>query len=198
MHLRQCLTGEFGISIVDMVFSVALIATVTAISAPAMINLADSMRLGMSVRDVERELQFARLTSVATNRPMRIRFDCPSAGQIRVVELIGTPSAPDANDFDSVPTRCSESLYPYSPTGADKSRLTRPNNDGPIRRLEANTSFTAKTTLEFWPNGTVHGGTLAQTPWPQLGASGATITLARKGISKSIRINGLGKIDMDR
>jgi hypothetical protein len=39
----------------------------------------------MAIRNVERELQFARLDSVSTNRPMRVRLDCPQVGQIRSV-----------------------------------------------------------------------------------------------------------------
>ena len=44
---------------------------------PQMLNGVDGMRLGVSARDVERELQFARLKAVSTNRPMRIRFNRP-------------------------------------------------------------------------------------------------------------------------
>ena len=182
-----------------MVISMALITTLAAIATPTMIDIVDGLRLGMSVREVERELQFARLKAVATNRPMRVRFDCPTTGSIRVVELLGTTLTPDwSKDFDNYPTRCSESAYPYSPTGADKSRLTKPNNDGPIRRLQPGVTLTVKKTVEFWPDGTVHSGLQTQAPWPLIGAAGETITLTRKGVSKSIRINSLGKIQMDR
>jgi len=161
--------------------------------------MVDSMRLGMAERDVERELQFARLKAVSTSRPMRVRFDCPSAGKLRVVELIGTPAVPDANDADTYTNRCNETLFPYSPTGADQSRLTRPNNDGPIRLLQPQTTFTAKKTLEFWADGSVHadlnGGA---NPWPNIGSAGVTITLSRKGRTKNITVNGLGKILMAR
>lgn len=186
-----------GFSIVDIVATLALIGTISAISIPQVIDVVDRMRLGMSERDVERELQFARLKSVSTQRVMRVRFDCPSAGKIRVVELLGTPTAPEANDADAVLARCSDTTYPYAPTGADKSRLSRPNNDGPVRALYSGTTFTAKQTLEFWPNGTVHTACQAACGTvPQIGT--VTLTLTRKGISKSIRVNGLGKIRMDR
>jgi Tfp pilus assembly protein FimT len=181
-----------------MVATLAVIASVSAMSVPQMIDAVDSMRLGMSERDVERELQFARLKSVATNRPMRLRFDCPSAGKIRVVEVIGTPPLPDTNDADTVTSRCSETTYPYKPTGADQSRLTRPNNDGAIRTMYSGTTFTAKQTLEFWPNGTVHTACQVACPGGPAQVATVTLTLSRKSKTKNITVNGLGKILMDR
>lgn len=192
------LKSAVGVTIVDILATVALVATVSAIAAPAAVNMVDNSRLGMATRDVERELQYARLKAVATNRPMRVRFDCPSTGKLRVVEVIGTSQQPDAvKDPDSYTDRCSETLFPYSPTGADLSRLTRPNNDGPIRSLAPGVAFTAKKTLEFWPNGTVHADTAGTNPWPIVGTS-VTITVTRKSKSKSIVVNGFGKIQQDR
>lgn len=188
---KSRLASAVGFTLVDVMATLAIIGTVAAMATPQLMDAVDSMRLGMSLRDVERELQFARLKSVSTNRPMRVRFDCPSVGKLRVVELIGTSAAPDANDADSVLNRCNETAYPYLPTGADHSRLTRPNNDGPVRTLYPGTTFTAEQTLEFWPNGTVHDTTGNQ-------INTATLTLSRKSKTKNITVNGLGKILQDR
>jgi Tfp pilus assembly protein FimT len=195
---RKRLTSRTGFSLVDIVASVAVIATVSALSVPQVIDVVDSMKLGMSIRDVERELQFARLKAVASNRPMRVRFDCPSAGKVRVVEVLGTSALPDANDADSVLNRCSETAYPYSPTGAGKSRLTRPDNDGPIRTLQAGATFTATQTLEFWPNGTVHTACQAACETSTTRITTVTLTLSRKKKTKTITVNGIGKIQMER
>lgn len=190
------LAGNGGFSLVDTIAVMAIFATLAAIAVPSMQDVVENMRLGMALRDVERELQFARLKSVGTNRPMRVRFNCPIAGQFRVVELIGTPNIPTA--ADTAANRCDESVYPYRPTGADTSRLTRPNNDGPLRRLQLGASFTALQTLEFRPDGTVHAeDAVTGNPWPVLPAD-ATLTVTRKGKSKSIKVNALGKIQMDR
>ena len=177
-----------------MLATVALIATLAAVATPQMIDGVDNMRLGMTIRDVERELQFARLKSVSTNRPMRIRFNCPVAGQFRVVELIGTPRNPLA--ADGAANRCDEAVYPYRPTGADNNRLTRPNNDGALRRLQPQATFTAFPTLEFWPDGSVHADAGVGNPWPPLTAAGATITVSRKGKTRNITVNALGKIQL--
>jgi prepilin-type N-terminal cleavage/methylation domain-containing protein len=198
--MRIQLTQTSGFSLIEMLATVAVVATVAAIAAPRLVNLVDQYRLGMSVRDVERELQFARLKSVSTQSPMRVRFNCPTAGQLRVVELVGTTTNPDATkDADTYLDRCNESIFPYRPTGSDVNRLTRPNNDGPVRLLQNGVTFKASQTLEFWPDGTVHNpGTGGGVAGASVGNPGVTITLTRKLIDKNITVNGLGKIFMDR
>ena len=68
-----------------------------------------------------------------------------------------------------------------------------------MRLLQPSTTFTASRTLEFWGDGTVH------VPCQALCSPGATtqigtvtITLSRKGKTKNITVNGLGKILSDR
>lgn len=192
---KSRLPADRGFSLVDTIMVMAIFATLAAIAVPSMQDVVENMRLGMALRDVERELQSARLKAVSTNRPMRVRFNCPAVGQLRAVELIGTPRVPVA--ADTAANRCDETLYPYLSSGADQSRLTRPNNDGPVRRLQQGSTFSASTTLEFWPNGSVHKDALAGNPWPVLGAA-ETLTVSRRGKTKSIRVNALGKIEMDR
>ena len=195
MNWSDRLPSAAGVSLLEMLTTAAIVATVSVIMAPAAVGIVDNTRLGMAARDVERELQFARLKAVAANTTMRIRFDCPVVGQLRVVELIGTQQAPDGvKDPDTFSDRCDEAIFPFRPAGAD--RLARPNNDGPIRYLQPNTTLTAQKTLEFWPNGTVHADAAVGSPWPLVGA--ATITVTRKTRSKNITVNSFGKIQMDR
>ena len=68
--------------------------------------------------EVERELQQARMLAVQTNQPMRMQFNCPSPGQYRVVELIGTSSVPAAGD--GAADRCALTSYPF-PADQDKN-----------------------------------------------------------------------------
>lgn len=198
-NLQPRIREAGGFSLVDVMLTCAIIGIAAAVATPSIQSGLDNMRLGISLRDVERELQNARLKAVSTSRPMRVRFDCPSSGQMRVVELIGSPASIDsAKDVDSNAGRCSEVSYPYRPGGTD--RLTRPGNDGPVRYLYPGASFTASQTLEFWADGSVHTAcqiapcNVSNTRIPP----NTIITVSRKGISKNIRVNGLGKIDMDR
>ena len=189
-----------GFSIVEQMFTLGILATVAAIAIPALTNTIDGQRLGMEARNVEREMQLARLAAVSTNRPIRVRFNCPSAGYYRRVELIGSVNNPDTgDDSDSAGTnRCLLSHYPYP--AADKDPLTRPNNDGPLQQLNSKVTFISFQTLEFWPNGTVHipNSVPGPTPWQQIGTNPVNIVLTygQLGQTRLISVNSLGKMQI--
>jgi Tfp pilus assembly protein FimT len=190
----QLARSAAGFTLIDMIVIVAVLGILTGISVPAFQNLTEGYKLGQTVREVERELQSARLKAVTANRPLRVRFNCPVAGQYRTVELIGSPSVPAAED--TAANRCQETTYP-SPA-SDNNPLTRPNHDGPIRRLPPGITFSAANTLEFRPDGTVHQQNGATLPWPVVPAAGTSITLAKGAVTKRIDVNGVGKITLIR
>lgn len=183
---------ERGFTLVDMLVVIAIVGTVSAIAVPSMMGAIDRMRLGQSAREVERELQIAKSRAVAKGRPVRIRFNCPSVGQYRIVEVLGSVAAPTAADGAS--NRCDETVYPYP--AADRNPTTRPNLDGSIRRLDGAVSFAAAQTIEFWPDGTAHYATAAGSPWALIPVAGISISVARAGVTSAITINGLGKIQL--
>ena len=179
-----------GFTLVDVICTIAVFAILAGISVPTFRNVTDGYKLGQTLREVERELQAARLKAVTANRPLRVRFNCPAAGQYRTVELIGSPSVPAGED--GAANRCQESAYP-SPA-ADNNPLTRPNHDGPMRRLPTGITFGTANTLEFWPNGTVHQQQGATLPWPVVGVAGTSVTIVKDTTTKRIDVNGVGKI----
>jgi prepilin-type N-terminal cleavage/methylation domain-containing protein len=181
-----------GFSLVELLAVMTTIGIISAIAIPLFGNMFDSMRLSASVRDVDRELQTARLKAVSAKRPIRVRFNCPATGSFRMVEIIGTPGSPAT--ADSAADRCNTSLYPYP--SASRNLLVRPNNDGPARLLQPGAAFTVAQTIEFWPDGSAHAAVGATNPWPVIPSGGVNITVTRKGISKSITVNGVGKIQI--
>jgi Tfp pilus assembly protein FimT len=197
--MLKCTAGRLwrsprGFTLVEQMFTLGLLVTVSAIAVPLLSNAVENQRLGMEARNVEREMQLARLNAVATNRPIRLRFNCPAVGNYRRVEVIGSINNPNTGDDadNRAATRCNATSYPYP--AADADPLTRPNNDGPIMRLNSKVTFMSVQTLEFWPNGTVHvySATNGQ-PWPQIGSNPVNILLAQSATTRSVTVNTLGK-----
>ena len=192
MKNRRIIGPERGFSLVDLMVVIVLIGTVSAIAIPSMINAIDQMKLGQSARDVERELQTAKMRAVGKGRPIRVRFNCPAPGEFRIVELIGSTTVPVA--ADAATNRCSETVYPFP--AADSNPVTRPNLDGPLRRLEQSVSFTVAPTIEFWTDGTAHYDTGGGSPWPMIPVTGINVRVSRNGVVSTVTVNGLGKVQL--
>ncbi|MBM3817389.1 MAG: prepilin-type N-terminal cleavage/methylation domain-containing protein [Acidimicrobiia bacterium] len=185
-------THDSGFTLIEMMMTVTVFAIVLGAAVPGLTDLTGSMRLRQGLREVERELQAARLKAVSSNRPIRVRFNCPAAGSYRMVELIGTPGVPD--DADDADDRCSDVAYPHP--AADANRLTLPNHDGPVRQLHPSLAFGAADALEFRPDGSVHQADLDATPWPAVTSDGVSITVRKGDLVGAITVNGLGKIQL--
>jgi type II secretory pathway pseudopilin PulG len=183
---------ERGFTLIEVMMMSALIVIISGMGVALMRNVADGIKLGQAARQVERELQTARLKAVSSNQPMRVRFDCPVAKQYRMVELVGTPGVPAAADDPA--GRCSQSNYPFP--ASDTNILTRPNHDGPVRQIDSSVAFQQSTTIEFWPDGTAHVNNGGANPWPAIVSPGTNIILARNGQTKTIVVNSVGKIQL--
>jgi type II secretory pathway pseudopilin PulG len=191
-----------GFSLIELLIVGGLVIVVSAIGFPALTGLRERMRLSQGMRDVEREIHQTRQKAVTNNRAMRIRFNCPAAGQYRAVELIGSVSAHAA--ADSAAGRCNPVTYPYP--AADRDPATRPNLDGPVRQLDPRLSFGAVQTIEFWPDGSAHVDT-GTAEWGLLPVTGSawTVTHTTYGLggtpytrTATLMVNGIGKIQIQQ
>jgi Tfp pilus assembly protein FimT len=191
---KRFLRTERGFSLIDMMVVVGLIGIICAMAVPTITNAIDQMRLGQAARDVERELQTAKMRAVGKARPIRVRFNCPTAGEFRIVELIGSATTPAA--ADNAGNRCTETAYPYP--APDSDPVTRPNLDGPVRRLDQTVTFAAAPTIEFWPDGTAHYNGGAGGNWPLIPVAGINVSVTRRGVTSTITVNGLGKVQLQR
>jgi Tfp pilus assembly protein FimT len=146
------------------------------------------MRLGASARELERQLQDGRLKAVSTNRRIRVRTNCPIAGQYRMVQVLGTTTTIDSRDVELA--RCSETTYPYN--ASNQNPVTK-LQDGPLRRLYQGVTV-GTVSIEFTGDGQAYavdtGGVRSVMTTP------LTITLTRSGKTKGISVNGLGKIQV--
>lgn len=173
-------TGERGFTLIELMMTVTVAATLLAIGLPVMLDVNENSKLTGAARQVEREFQSARLRAVSNNRSLRVRLNCPSAGYFRTVEVLGTAA-------DNATNRCLMSAYPFP---ADADITTRPNYDGPPRVLP-NQATVTDAVLEFRPDGTAYN-VVANVAQPL--AAPITITVTRNSKTKAMTINGAGKI----
>ena len=172
-----------GFSLTELMLVVAVLGTIAAIAAPVLTDVTGSIKLSQAARTVERELQDARLRAVSSNRILRVRTNCPTPGTIRTVEVLNTSA-------DNASNRCDVRVYPFP--AADDDVVTRPNYDGPVRLLPES-AVVGTHVIEFQPNGTArivvsNTATTITTP--------IAVAVTRKSVSKTITVNGAGKIQL--
>lgn len=180
--MRPVGPSERGFSINELMLVVAVAATMMTVALPVMTDVAESSKLGSAAREIERELQSARLKAVTTNRILRVRLNCPATGYFRTVEYLNSGA-------DSASNRCLLSAYPFP---ADNDLMTRPNYDGPMRQLSTGTTSTTQV-LQFAPDGTALE---VINNVPTTISSQVTITVTRRSKTKAITVNGAGKIQL--
>lgn len=174
---------ERGFSVLELLLVVAMIGTLAAMTLPVMQDVTANIKLNEGARMVERELQDARLKAVSANRLIRVRMNCPAAGYIRAVEVLGTA-------VDTAANRCVTTAYPFP--AADTDIMTRPNFDGPVRFLPNGATVSSKV-IQFSPDGTamdVVNGTPATITTP------ITVTITRQSKSKTVTVNNAGKVQL--
>jgi len=188
---RRARGGRAGFTLTELMITVAIFGIMSAVAMPLLGRALERYRLGMAIREVERELQTARVKAVAANRPIQVLFDCPVAGQFRRVEVLSEPGVPDARDNQL--TRCDATTFPYP--AADTDPVTRPNNDGPLHYLVPGIAFTGVSGIEFHSDGTAFsdaaGGTIA---WSTIPVAGVSVTLTKDGVNRTILVNGMGRV----
>ncbi|HXE79674.1 MAG TPA: hypothetical protein VNK41_02910 [Vicinamibacterales bacterium] len=193
--------GVRGFSFGELVLVLALIAIVGAIGVPTINNMLPSMRVSMAARAVERQLHVARMKAVSSNRTIRVRFNCPGPNQYRMVELLGTPGVPAADDDSAAATRCGYEKYPHPDPNTGVFDI--PNHDGPIQQLPDNVAFVSVRTIEFRPSGTAHVDQGTGNPWDPIPQDAPVriqlkrtdgSSVAQQESLTNIEVNGLGRI----
>lgn len=180
-HFRQ----TKGFTLVELVLVIGILATVVGIAIPVTLGVNEGLRVGNATREVERELQGARIKAVSANRPMRVLFGCPVAGSYRMVEVMGTA-------IDTAGDRCNPTTYPF-PSPRDGDPAT-PAHDGAVRTLLPDvTAAIGVRGLQFMPDGRAFVVTAASST-QFMTAGGTSLTFTKGSHSRTINVNGLGRI----
>ena len=178
--MLRLLCSQRGFSLTELMMTVAIAATVMAIGVPMVTDVSATIKLNEAARLIEREFQDARLKAVKTNRPLRVRTNCPGTGFIRTVEVLNTAD-------DAAANRCLQTAFPFP---GDDNLVTRPNHDGPVRAIPGAATVTTAA-FQFQPDGTVFQ---VVSNVPTRIATEQVLTVTRRDRSRTVRINGAGKI----
>jgi Tfp pilus assembly protein FimT len=157
-----------------------------SIAVPTTLTVNEAMKLGTAARELERELQTARLKAVQANRTLRVQFNCPSAGQYRRIEVMRSA-------LDSAGDRCSEVVHPF-PSPRDSDPAT-PAHDGPVRYMSEGVQlFAGVQAIEFRPDGRAFQVTTSGIQL--ITSSGLPVNVSKGTHSATVNVNGLGRVEL--
>ncbi len=166
-----------GFSLPEILLVVLTVSMAAVMALPGMSTTFRRYELKSAAREIAGQIRAARLRAVTSNETMRIRFNCPSPGQLRVVQLVDTPAIDDAVD------RCSADTYPYP----DRDNTVEPNLDGPVMVLRGNLSLAVNTPdIDISPTGRMTS---------RLGPLPTSIVVTDHGESRTVRITAAGRVE---
>ncbi len=166
-----------GFSLIDIMFVVLLFGLLIAVAVPGATNASRRYNLIAATREVAAQVRLARLKAVTANRTIRVRFNCPAAGQFRVVEVVNNAAIDNAAD------RCSSTTYPYP----DPNPAALPDLDGPIMALRGGITFGGVQDLDIAPTGRVTALT---------GVVPATIGVTNNNETQNITVSAAGRVQV--
>ena len=182
-------THEAGFTVIEVTVVAAVAMLTVGLAAPSIIEAIDAAKFNNDVQLVAATVRNARYNAVASNTTLRVRFNCPAVGQMRVVEVTGNAA------IDTADNRCDIAAYPYP----DGNGSAAPNNDGPVIQIGTSTSLPAATTgLQISTTGRVVPVTSC--PACATAAPPATLTMGDDYTSTNrvISISATGKTTVNR
>ena len=175
-------TARDGFTLVEVLVVIAVIAILAGVSVPQIGGLMRRYALNSATRQVASVIRSSRYTAVSKNRIVRVRFNCPAAGQFRVVEVVG--SAAVDNDVN----RCSETNYGYP----DPDTAAAPDVDGPIHRLPSDAQFVGVQDIQFDTQGRAQR--LIGCPACVAAAAPATVVTGNGYETQTLTISASGQV----
>ena len=138
--------------------------------------------LTTATQTVSAAVRAARYQAVAKNRTLRLRFNCPGPGQIRLVEFVNDPAIDQAVD------RCRETAYPFP----DQDAVVRPDFDGPAQILSRQAVVAAVSDLQIDATGRITP--LINCPNCATAPPPALVTVSNSYENQTITISGSGQV----
>lgn len=93
-----------GFTFFELLVVMALITVVSAIAVPVLMEGTTRNQVWTASEMIGAQIRQARLKAISRNMTFRVRFNCPAAGQLRVLRVTGDGTTDNADD------RCDDTL----------------------------------------------------------------------------------------
>lgn len=90
--------NERGFTYPELLLVAGIVSVSAAITGPAMNNAFDRNKVFTSSELVAAQIREARLSAITRNTRYRVRFNCPDAGSMRMLEVTGDASIDNAEN----------------------------------------------------------------------------------------------------
>jgi prepilin-type N-terminal cleavage/methylation domain-containing protein len=159
LALETGVTSTRGFTLVELLIGLAIIGIISATAIPVFISSSARNAVWTATELVGSQIRLARLQAISHNSRFRVRFDCPSTGNFRVLAVTENPAIDDAAD------RCDQ---------------TEPFDSG-VLTLPAGVSFGTVPTLEVNGRGIYSGSPIPRTITVTNGESSRALTVTFTG-----------------
>jgi prepilin-type N-terminal cleavage/methylation domain-containing protein len=173
--------GDAGYSLIEVMVVAGLVSVMAGIAIPEITAGLRRYAVTSAAQQIASTVRTARFQAISQNRTLRVRFNCPAAGQYRIIEVTGGAA-------DTAGNRCDAATYPFPDTDAS----TRPNLDGPVLELPRGTAISTAIDLQIDTNGRI--SPLSGCPSCAVGTAPSAITVGNSYGNRTITISGSGQV----
>lgn len=95
---REGMRSTRGFTIFELLIVMALIAIFAAMGIPTLQESTRRNAVWTGSETIGTQIRQARLKAISRNKSFRVRFNCPAAGQFRILEVTGNGAIDNATD----------------------------------------------------------------------------------------------------
>lgn len=158
--------NSLGFSLTELVIIMGVAGILAAVAVPSMLAAVERNKIITGSELVAAQIREARLAAVTRNTPVRVRFDCPAEGAVRMLVVTGNAAIDNA---------------------ADRCTLNQAN-DGPALYLPSGAGFGAETPPTLQIDGRGEFSLVGGGPMP------VTIAIVHGESSRALTITAAGRV----